>query len=96
VADGIQRFAAAKGKTGLYHVTLTRAWLRLVAAARRETPAGAFAAFAAAHADLFDKDRIYRHYRRETISSPEARAGWLEPELEPLPGLQCDGRDDFA
>jgi hypothetical protein len=85
VAEGIQRFAAAHGKAQMYHVTLTRAWLRLMEAALRATPARTFDEFAVAHADLLDKDRIYRHYRRETIGSPEARAGWLEPELEQLP-----------
>ena len=84
VAEGIQRFAAAHGKAQMYHVTLTRAWLRLMEAALRRTPAGTFEEFAAGHADLLDKDRIYRHYRKETIASPGARAGWVEPELEPL------------
>jgi hypothetical protein len=85
VAEGIQRFAAAHGKAQMYHVTITRAWLRLMETALRGAPAETFEAFAAGHADLLDKDRIYRHYRQETIASPEARAGWVEPELEPLP-----------
>jgi hypothetical protein len=85
VTDGIRRFAAAKGAAQMFHVTLTRAWLRLVAAARRETPSGTFDDFARAHGDLLDKDRIYRHYRRERILSAEARASWLDPDLEPLP-----------
>jgi hypothetical protein len=85
VAEGIRRFAAAQGQAERFHVTLTRAWLALVEAALRVTPAGSFDDFAAAHADLLDKDRVYRHYRKETVLSPEARAGWLEPDLEPLP-----------
>jgi sigma54-dependent transcription regulator len=85
VAEGIQRFAVAKGAVGMFHVTLTRAWLRLVSAALRATPEGDFAAFAAAHADLIDKNRIYRHYSKETIGSPDARAEWVEPDLLPLP-----------
>jgi hypothetical protein len=85
VAEGIQRFAAAHGNSQMFHVTLTRAWLALMEAAQRQAPADTFEEFAAAHADLLDKDRIYRHYRRETISGPQARAGWVEPELEPLP-----------
>ena len=85
VVDGIQRFAAAKGATGMFHVTLTRAWLSLVAAALRTMPDGDFGAFARAHAGLLDKDRIYRHYRRHTIASALARTGWVEPDLQPLP-----------
>jgi hypothetical protein len=85
VAEGIQRFAAAHGKAQMYHVTITRAWLRLMEAALGHTPAGTFDEFAAAHPDLLDKDRIYRHYRKETIGSARARAAWVEPDLEPLP-----------
>ena len=84
VADGIQRFAAAHGQAQMYHVTLTRAWLALMEAALRRTPAGTFEEFAATHADLLDKDRIYRHYRKETLAGAEARARWVPPELEPL------------
>ena len=85
VAEGIQRFAAAHGQAQMYHITITRAWLRLMEAALGNTPAGTFDEFASVHADLLDKDRIYRHYRRETLGSAAARTGWLEPELAPLP-----------
>ena len=68
----------------MFHVTLTRAWLVLMEAALRRTAASTFDEFAAAHPDLLDKDRIYRHYRRETIAGPQARAGWVAPDLQPL------------
>ena len=42
VADGIRRFAAARGQDRLYHETLTRFWVRIVAhcADRQATKAG--------------------------------------------------------
>jgi hypothetical protein len=85
VAEGIQSFATAHGKTAMFHVTLTRSWLVLVRAALRATPHGTFDEFATAHADLFAKDRIQRHYRKDTIASERARTEWVEPDLEPLP-----------
>jgi hypothetical protein len=85
VTEGIKRFAVVKGATGLFHETLTRAWLRLVEAALRQTPAGDFDAFVARHPQLADKETVYRHYRRETIAGAPARARWVEPDLAPLP-----------
>jgi hypothetical protein len=85
VAEGIRNFATAHGKASMFHVTLTRAWLCLVRAALTATPGAPFAAFTEAHPHLLDKDCIYRHYRRDTILSEAARAGWVEPDLQPLP-----------
>ena len=86
VTEGIRRFAAAKGAPGMYHHTLTLLWLRLVAAAVRETPAAtSFDAFWAAHPHLADKRRAQRHYTEETLWSPAARACWVEPDRASLP-----------
>jgi hypothetical protein len=85
VADGIRNFATAHGKTAMFHVTLTRAWLRLVRAALGATPGASFADFAGAHAHLLDKDCIYHHYRKETVLAEKARMEWVEPDLQPLP-----------
>ena len=85
VAEGIQRFAAARGAHGLYHVTLTRAWVRLVAAALRQTPDAAFDAFAARHPELLGKQLVFRFYSRDLLMSEAARAAWMEPDLQPLP-----------
>lgn len=91
MAEGIQRFAAHIGKTEKFHVTMTRAWIRLVAAARENTPAvGSFIDFAAAHPHLLDKESLLKHYSKERLESAGARAGWLEPDLRVLP--KRDGR----
>lgn len=86
VTEGIRRFAAAKGAPGMYHHTLTLVWIRLVAAALRETPdLQAFEAFWRAHPHLAEKRQPQRFYSEETLWSPAARAGWVEPDLAPLP-----------
>lgn len=86
VAHGIRRFAAAHGATTLYHETITRAWLLLVAAAIRRHPSiDCFDAFVDANPGLLDKETPYVFYRRETLMSDAARAMWVEPDRLPLP-----------
>jgi len=88
IRDGIQRFAGAKGATMLYHETLTRVWIRLVAVVLAETgPETAFEALVAAHPELLDKRRPWLFYRTETLASTEAKTGWVEPDLSPLPAI---------
>ncbi len=73
---------AARG----YHETLTRSWLALVAAASREHPSlDDSRRFVDACEETLAKDAPLRHYSRERVSSLEARARFVEPDLEPLP-----------
>jgi hypothetical protein len=82
MGESIRRFAAHIGKTDKFHVTMTRAWIRLVAAAIEGTPEGAsFIQFVSAHPQLLDKDALLKHYSKERLESAVARAGWLEPDL---------------
>lgn len=86
VAAGIQEFAARHGHADKYHDTLTRFWVRIVGhlvAARPDV--GHFDAFLATFPQLLDKDLPYRHWRRETMGSTAARAGWVDPDLLALP-----------
>jgi hypothetical protein len=73
--------------TGGYHETLTIAWMRLVHHGLRETEPDAepWARVNAVVAALSDKKMLLAYYSREAIMSPEARFGWLEPDLAPLP-----------
>jgi hypothetical protein len=65
---------------------MTRAWIRLVAAARKKTPhTTSFGEFASAHPELFDKDALLKHYSKERLESAAARTAWLEPDLCALP-----------
>ena len=84
---GIQAFNAAHGvattPTRGYHETLTVAWFRVVAA--RVEAAESWPEFAAANPDLLEKTSLRRYYTVDRMMSPAARAGWVEPDLEPLP-----------
>ncbi|MGW4704807.1 hypothetical protein, partial [Streptomyces sp. NPDC004285] len=86
VGEGIRRTATAAGAPRKFHVTMTRAWVELVARRERESGLPDFAAFAGAHAELLDKDLLARFYRPATLASAEARAAWVEPDLAPLGG----------
>lgn len=82
----IRRLAAAHGANQLYHETVTRAWLRLVEAADRAHPGcRASEELLAAAPELADKTLLGRHYSAERLSSEEARARFVEPDLEPFP-----------
>ena len=77
------RFAAAKGKPGLYHETITWAFVFLI----RERMARAgypqtWPQFAAANPDLLKwKDNILKkYYRDQTLSSALAKGTFLFPD----------------
>jgi len=82
----IRSFAAHNGAPHKYHHTLTVAWVRIVAAAMRLTPAiHAFEHFAAAHPCLFDTRLPWAFYSPQMLGSSSARENWTEPDLHPLP-----------
>ena len=82
---GLQRFAAAKGQPDKFHVTMTRAWLELIEAARRAHPSAADPdAVVTACPELLDQDALLRFYSRERLFSEEARTGWIEPDRGPI------------
>lgn len=85
--EGLRRLAAANGVPELYHETLTRAWIQLVAWARAERPAASFDELLAVHPELLDRALPQRFYSPELLASPEAKAGWVEPDRAPLPTL---------
>ena len=83
----IQRYATALGAPGKYHETLTRAWAELVQVGLDAAPGlASFDAFLAARPELGDSRLLERHYRKETLHAPEARAGWMPPDRAPLHG----------
>lgn len=86
----IKRYNAAHGipttPTGGYHETLTLFWLRTV---RRFLEAERNEARALVHlanelTATHDKGLPFSYYTRAHLFSPEARAGWVEPDLRPL------------
>ncbi len=86
IATGIQRYAAHHGQAAKYHETMTRFWVRIVAHVLATHPdISTFDTLLASFPPLLDKSLPYRHWRRETMESPSARARWVEPDLLPLP-----------
>jgi hypothetical protein len=88
--EGIPRFNASKGLENLldrgYHDTLTVAWLRILDATTKAHGAEADAtAFLDKHTQLHSKVLLRLYYSRDRILSWEAKRGFLEPDLAPLP-----------
>jgi hypothetical protein len=81
-ADALKRFAAAKGAVGLYHETITWAYLLLVAERIARGSGGNWDAFAAVNPDLltWKPSLLDRYYRPETLKSDLARRIFLMPD----------------
>lgn len=69
----LKRFAAANGKDGLYHETITVAFLALINEHRAQTPGAAWEDFAAANPDLMNRNTLMQFYAPEELAAPEAR-----------------------
>ena len=66
------------------NATMTEFWLAATAHAIRETGAGDFPDLLQRVPQLLEKELPFRHWSREVMFSPRARARWLEPDLRPL------------
>ena len=90
IRTGIKRYNASKGvpttPTGGYHETMTLFWICMISH---------FLLFAEAGGSLVeltnamlarcaDKGLPLRYYSRERLMSLQARASWVEPDLQPL------------
>jgi hypothetical protein len=82
-STALKRFAEAKNKTGLYHETITWAYLLLVNE-RMERAGGAWSweEFAAANPDLLTwrPSVLDRYYTPETLGSDLARRAFVLPD----------------
>ena len=85
VVDDLERFAVAQGVPGLYHATITHAYLSILAERVAATPTAAWAEFAAEHPDLlrWKPGVLDRYYSPERLWSDAARAGFLLPDRAP-------------
>jgi hypothetical protein len=83
--SGIQRLAAAYGKSG-YHETITVFWLKVMRG---------FLLQADSHATIFKlanevaseyghKNLIAEYYSEELLTSAKAKSEWVEPDLKAL------------
>ena len=79
----IKRFADAKGATGLYHETITWAFLLLISERQARNPAETWEVFAAANTDLlvWKPSILGRYYSKDLLASDLARRTFLMPDL---------------
>lgn len=76
----IQGFAASLGKSGLYHETLTVAYLALIAERLAEEPPDlGFDAFVRRYPELLDRTYFERYYPRGSLDAPETRRTFVLP-----------------
>ena len=81
VRDGIQAFAKHHKLSGLYHETITTAWVHLLATHRESS----FEEFLAVNESRLSSDLLYRFWTPELLASREARSNWVPPDLRELP-----------
>ena len=83
--DGIRKMAACANAPAKFLYTTTVAWARLVASARAQSPTKeSFVVWVENFPELLDRDLLAKYYSKERLTSPESRAGWLEPDFAPL------------
>jgi hypothetical protein len=82
-STAIKRFADAKGATGLYHETITWAFLLLIADRQARKPADTWQQFEADNGDLlvWKPSILDRYYSKELLASDLARRTFLMPDL---------------
>jgi hypothetical protein len=87
VRTGIQKLAAAYGKSG-YHETITLFWLAIVREFCARSHSHSIADLANNLAfECADKNLIRNHYSEELLTSDRAKHGWVAPDLKPLADL---------
>lgn len=81
--DGLKRFAAAHGKTDLYHETITWAYLLLIHERMASGEEESWEEFAENNPDLLNwEDSIIKtYYQAETIKSDLAKKVFVFPDL---------------
>jgi hypothetical protein len=92
---GLEKFIAFHGKQG-YHETITRFWMELLGnylcGCAKETVVnrvnGALRRFAS-------KDVVYQYYSRDLVTSDEAKAAWIDPDLSPIAESNTTSREEF-
>lgn len=91
--EGIQRYNRLTGlvetPTRGFHETITRAWFQLVLHFLDLFDDGRpVASLAEDLVQLLPKEELFRHFSRNVLLSVDARRGWVEPDLRPLPELE--------
>ena len=79
-ANALRRITARAGNPDGFNLTVTLAFLALIAEHMSQAGECDFASFAAAHPQLFEKGLLKRWYRPERLASPLARRSFLLPD----------------
>ena len=85
VTSEIRAFATRHGSADRYNDTMTRFWLMLVGLAIGRHSTLTFDQLIAAEPHLLDKTLPFKHWSRERLTTREARASWVGPDLRPMP-----------
>lgn len=85
--DALHGFLLHHGvDVGAYHDTITRAWILAVRHFMEKTAGTASAdAFIDQNPEMLDAKIMMTHYSAELLFSDEARAKFVEPNLDPIP-----------
>ncbi len=69
-----------------FHETLTRSWILAVNHFMDKAGSGSASDFIVRHPALLDSKIMLTHYSAQVLFSDEARAVFIEPDLDPIPG----------
>jgi hypothetical protein len=87
VADAVRMVAAAHGRPGRFHETITRSWVRCVAVHQERWPAATFGEFLDRNPRLLDPGLLGHFYSPGLLASAAARDQWVAPDRHALPAL---------
>ena len=76
----LKRYAASLDATGLYHETITWAYLVSIHERIARSASADWETFAVANGDLFEKTFLERYYKPETLKSDLARRVFVMPD----------------
>ena len=70
-----------------FHETLTRAWVLAVRHFMNRSTSTSAADFIAKNQELLDSKIMLTHYSASVLFSSDARASFVEPDLDPIPSV---------
>ena len=79
-SNALRRMVHQAGRPEAFNLTVTIAFLALIAQRLEDAPCADFAAFAAANPQLFDKGLLGRWYRPGQLASARARRTFILPD----------------
>jgi hypothetical protein len=83
--DGLRALARRAGREGLYHETITVAFMSIVLDRMRQRPELDWPAFIALNADLADRCLLARYYREPTLRTDAARERFVLADAAGVP-----------